>query len=68
MEIGRLENLKVKQCEISIILQHADFLECLFLQIVFILFQRQLMETLFFNHDLIKAINFISHVSHKHKN
>lgn len=69
MEIGRWESLKVKQCEkICIILRHADFLECLFLQIVFILFQRQLMETLFFNHDLLKAINFISHVSHNHKN
>lgn len=70
MEIGRrLKSLKVKQCkEIYIILEHADFLERLFLQIVFIPFRRQPMEALFSNHDLIKAIHFISHVSQKHKN
>lgn len=70
MEIGRiLKNLRVKQCkEIYIILQHADFLEWLFLQIVLILFQRQPMEALFSNHNLIKAIHFISHVSQKNKN
>ena len=70
MEIGRrLKSLKVKQCEeIHIILQHADFLEWLLLQVVFILFQRQPMEALFSSHNLIKAINFISHVSQKHKN
>lgn len=68
MEISRLKSLQVNQCkEIQIILQLADFLEWLLLQIVLILFQRQPMEALFFNHDLRKAINFISHVSLKQK-
>lgn len=51
MEIGkRLKSLKVKQCkEIYIILQHADFLELVFLQIVFILFWREPKEELFSN-------------------
>lgn len=68
MEIRRrLKSPKVKQCKIQTLLQLADFLELLFLQIALILFWRQLMEAMFFNHDLRKAINFISHVSQKQK-
>lgn len=60
MEIGTiLKSLKVKQCkEICIILQHADFLEWLFLQIVLILFQRQPMEALVFQSQFDKSNSF----------
>lgn len=69
MEIRRkIKSLFVNQYkEIQIIVQLADLLEWLLLQIVLILFQRQPMEALFFIHDLRRAINFISHVSLKQK-